>query len=51
LLRRPAVDIVHAIKDKPHNLVRVTAAGMAGVSCIAPAHGVFTEQSLIAGQQ
>lgn len=41
------VDLVHAIKDYPHNLVGVTAARRAGVPCIATAHGTYTVQPLL----
>ncbi|MFT4538253.1 MAG: glycosyltransferase involved in cell wall biosynthesis [Planctomycetota bacterium] len=40
-------DIVHAIKDFPHNMVAVDAARLAGKPCIATAHGTYTIQPLL----
>lgn len=40
-------DVVHAIKDFPHNLVAVDAAQLAGKPCIATAHGTYTIQPLL----
>ena len=40
-------DVVHAIKDYPHNRVGVAAARLAGVPCIATAHGTYTVQPLL----
>jgi len=39
-------DLVHAIKDYPHNLVGLTAARLAGKPCVATAHGTYTIQPL-----
>ena len=41
------VDVVHAIKDYPHNLVGLRAARGAGVPCVATAHGTYTVQPLL----
>lgn len=35
-------DLVHAIKDYPHNLIGQLAADLAGKPCIATAHGTYT---------
>jgi phosphatidyl-myo-inositol dimannoside synthase len=40
-------DIVHAIKDYPHNLVALRAAQRAGKPCIATFHGTYTVQPLL----
>lgn len=40
-------DVVHAIKDYPHNLVALQAARLAGKPCIATAHGTYTVQPLL----
>jgi phosphatidylinositol alpha-1,6-mannosyltransferase len=40
-------DVVHAIKDFPHNLVAVDAARLAGKRCIATAHGTYTILPLV----
>lgn len=40
-------DIVHAIKDYPHNLVALGAAQRAGKPCIATFHGTYTVQPLL----
>ena len=42
-------DLVHAIKDFPHNLVAVLGARLAGLPCIATAHGTYSVQPLVAG--
>jgi len=42
-----SVDVVHAIKDYPHNLVAQTAASLAGKPCVATAHGTYTIQPLL----
>lgn len=42
-----SADVVHAIKDFPHNLVAVDAARLAGRPCIATAHGTYTIQPLL----
>lgn len=39
-------DLVHAIKDYPHNLVGLAGARKAGVPCIATAHGTYSVQPL-----
>jgi len=41
------VDIVHAIKDYPHNAVALAAARLARKPCIATAHGTYTIQPLV----
>ncbi|MFT5283977.1 MAG: phosphatidylinositol alpha-1,6-mannosyltransferase [Planctomycetota bacterium] len=40
-------DLVHAIKDYPHSLTGLLASKMAGVPCIATAHGTYTIQPLL----
>lgn len=40
-------DIVHAIKDYPHNLVGALAAKFAGKPCVATAHGTYSVQPLL----
>lgn len=40
-------DLVHAIKDYPHNLIALLGARLAGVPCIATAHGTYTVQPLL----
>ena len=40
-------DIVHAIKDYPHNLVGALAAKFAGIPCVATAHGTYSVQPLL----
>lgn len=42
-----SADVVHAIKDFPHNLVAVDAARLAGKRCIATAHGTYTILPLV----
>ena len=46
---RPArgVDLVHAIKDCPHNQIALDAARRAGKPCVATAHGTYTIQPLL----
>ncbi len=39
-------DLVHAIKDFPHNWLALTAARIAGKPCVATAHGTYTIQPL-----
>ncbi|MCB9915505.1 MAG: glycosyltransferase family 4 protein [Planctomycetes bacterium] len=39
-------DLVHAIKDFPHNWLALTAARLAGKPCVATAHGTYTIQPL-----
>ncbi len=41
------VDIVHAIKDYPHNWLAMWGARLAGKPCIATAHGTYTVQPLL----
>jgi phosphatidylinositol alpha-1,6-mannosyltransferase len=40
-------DIVHAIKDYPHNYAGLLGARLAGKPCIATAHGTYTIQPLL----
>jgi phosphatidylinositol alpha-1,6-mannosyltransferase len=40
-------DVVHAIKDWPHNLVALCGARLAGVPCVATAHGTYSVQALL----
>jgi glycosyltransferase involved in cell wall biosynthesis len=40
-------DLVHAIKDYPHNLVGLLGARLAGRPCVATAHGTYTVQPLL----
>ena len=40
-------DLVHAIKDYPHNRIALAAAQAAGKPCIATAHGTYTIQPLL----
>jgi phosphatidylinositol alpha-1,6-mannosyltransferase len=40
-------DVVHAVKDYPHNLVGVLGARLAGRPCVATAHGTYTVQPLM----
>ena len=40
-------DIVHAIKDFPHNRVALNAARWAKKPCVATAHGTYTVQPLL----
>ncbi len=39
-------DLVHAIKDYPHNYLGLLAARLAGRPCVATAHGTYTIQPL-----
>ncbi|MBI5363674.1 MAG: glycosyltransferase family 4 protein [Planctomycetes bacterium] len=41
------VDLVHAIKDYPHNLVGLLGARLAGKPCVATAHGTYSVQPLV----
>lgn len=41
------VDLVHGIKDYPHNLVGLLGARLAGVPFVATAHGTYTVQPLL----
>lgn len=45
--RAKHADIVHAIKDYPHNLVGALAAKYARVPCVATAHGTYSVQPLL----
>ena len=40
--RSEGVQLVHAIKDYPHNLVALRAARKLGVPCVATAHGTYS---------
>jgi len=40
-------DLVHAIKDYPHSWVAQLGARIAGVPCVATAHGTYTVQPLL----
>ena len=40
-------DLVHAIKDYPHNYAALLGARRAGVPCIATGHGTYTVQPLL----
>lgn len=42
-----SADIVHAIKDYPHNLAGYLGARLAGKPCVATAHGTYTVQPLL----
>ncbi|MBK7877277.1 MAG: glycosyltransferase family 4 protein [Planctomycetes bacterium] len=42
-----SVDLVHAIKDYPHNLVGLLGARLAGKPCVATAHGTYSVQPLL----
>ena len=41
------VDLVHAIKDFPHNLLALRVARKLGVPCIATAHGTYSVAPLL----
>ncbi len=43
-------DLVHAIKDYPHNLAGLLGARLAGVPCVATAHGTYTVQPLLSAR-
>jgi phosphatidyl-myo-inositol dimannoside synthase len=45
--RARRVDLVHAIKDYPHNLIALLAARLAGKPCIATAHGTYSVMPLV----
>lgn len=45
--RARKADIVHAIKDYPHNLVGALAGKLAGRPCVATAHGTYSVQPLL----
>ena len=40
-------DLIHAIKDYPHNLIAVMLAKLANKPCVATAHGTYTVQPLM----
>lgn len=40
-------DLVHAIKDYPHNLAGLLGAERAGLPCVATGHGTYTVQPLV----
>ncbi len=40
-------DLAHAIKDYPHNQVALDGARLAGVPCVATAHGTYTIAPLL----
>ncbi len=40
-------DLVHAIKDYPHNWAGLLGARLAGIPCVATAHGTYTVQPLL----
>jgi glycosyltransferase involved in cell wall biosynthesis len=40
-------DLIHAIKDYPHNLVGAQAAHLAKIPCVATAHGTYSVQPLL----
>jgi phosphatidyl-myo-inositol dimannoside synthase len=40
-------DLVHAIKDYPHNLAGLLGARKRGVPCVATAHGTYSVQPLL----
>ena len=42
-----SADLVHAIKDYPHSLAGVVGARLAGVPCLATAHGTYSVQPLL----
>jgi len=44
------VDLVHAIKDYPHNWLALWGARLAGKPCVATAHGTYTVQPLLDGR-
>ena len=45
--RARKADLVHAIKDYPHSMAGLLASKLAGVPCIATAHGTYTIQPLL----
>jgi phosphatidylinositol alpha-1,6-mannosyltransferase len=47
---RGGVDLVHAIKDYPHNLVALRAAERLGVPCVATAHGTYSVVPLLSSR-
>ncbi|MBK8178971.1 MAG: glycosyltransferase family 4 protein [Planctomycetes bacterium] len=40
-------DLVHAVKDYPHNYAGLAGARFAGVPCVATAHGTYSVQPLL----
>ncbi len=45
--RASKADLVHAIKDYPHNLLGLVSAKIARVPCVATAHGTYSVQPLL----
>ena len=45
--RAKGATLIHAIKDYPHNLVGAEAAKLAGIPCVATAHGTYSVQPLL----
>jgi phosphatidyl-myo-inositol dimannoside synthase len=45
--RARKADLVHAIKDYPHNFAGLVGARLAGRPCIATAHGTYSVQPLL----
>lgn len=45
--RARRVDLVHAIKDYPHNFAGLVGARWAGKPCVATAHGTYSVQPLL----
>ena len=43
-------DLVHAIKDYPHNHLALAGARLAGKPCLATAHGTYTIEPLLSGR-
>ncbi len=43
-------DVVHAVKDYPHNAVGVLGARLAGKPCVATAHGTYTVAPLLSAR-
>lgn len=45
--RARKADVIHAIKDYPHNLVGALAGRATGTPCVATAHGTYSVQPLL----
>ena len=43
-------DLVHCVKDFPHSWLGAWAARLAGVPCVATAHGTYTTEPLVSGR-
>jgi len=43
-------DLVHAVKDYPHSLAGLLGARLAGVPCVATAHGTYSVQPLLSSR-